>query len=83
MTENQEVTDNKKNVFEAIDKNDVNTLKALLADKQDVNIFDENFMTPLQHAAYKGNKDMVQMLLDQVLLLRFFLIFAFTLFLHY
>jgi ankyrin repeat protein len=31
-----------------------------------VDIYDENGMTPLQHAAYKGNKEIVQMLLDQV-----------------
>lgn len=33
--------------------------------KGPVDFFDENGMTALQHAAYKGNKDMVQLLLDR------------------
>jgi len=64
MTE-KELSDSEKRIFEAIEKNDVDLLKTLLVDKQNVNIFDENSMTPLQHAAYKGNKEMVQMFLDQ------------------
>lgn len=53
-------------IFNAIEKNDVAALKALLVDNQNVNILDENRMTPLQHACYKGNLEMVQLLLDQV-----------------
>lgn len=60
MAEEQE-----KKIFEAVEKEDLTLLKMLLVDKQNVNIFDENLMTPLQHAAYKGNKEIVQLLLDQ------------------
>lgn len=53
---------------QALDKlseNDVAGLKALLASPDlDVNFCDLNGMTLLQHAAYKGNKDMTQMLID-------------------
>ncbi|GLV32553.1 uncharacterized protein CBL_00737 [Carabus blaptoides fortunei] len=65
MTAKVNLTDVEKNIFEAVDKNDVASLKTLLAKDQKVNIFDENCMTPLQHAAYKGNKEIVQILLDQ------------------
>lgn len=67
----KELSEDEKKIFEAIEKNDILTLKALLTGKQDVNIFDENLMTPLQHASYKGNKEMVQTLLDQVLFINF------------
>lgn len=60
------LTEAERRIFDAIEKNDVSLLKTLLAEKQNVNIRDENLMTPLQHAAYKGNKEMVQILLDQV-----------------
>ena len=57
-----------KDIYDRIAKNDVNGLKnILLQHKIKVDIFDENGMTPLQHAAYKGNKEIVQMLLDQVM----------------
>ncbi|CAG9759493.1 unnamed protein product [Ceutorhynchus assimilis] len=53
-------------LFDTINNNDALLLKALLSEKpQNVNILDENNMTLLQHAAYKGNKDLVQILLDQ------------------
>jgi ankyrin repeat protein len=55
-----------KDIFAKIANNDVNGLKnTLLQQKMKVDIYDENGMTPLQHAAYKGNKEIVQMLLDQ------------------
>lgn len=54
-------------IFDAIAKNDFAEFKSLLAQhKGSVDFFDENGMTALQHAAYKGNKDMVQLLLDRV-----------------
>lgn len=54
-----------KRIFDSIAKNDVIELKKLLHNfKGDV--LDEHGMTPLQHAAYKGNKEIAQMLLDQV-----------------
>lgn len=66
MSEKREVDPSEKEIFSAIEMNDVTILKTLLANKKDVNIFDENLMTPLQHACYKGNLEMVHLLLDQV-----------------
>lgn len=66
MSKTKELSETEKRIFEGIEKNDVLTLKTLLIDKQNINIVDENLMTPLQYAAYKGNKEMVQLLLDQV-----------------
>ncbi|KAJ8918638.1 hypothetical protein NQ315_013144 [Exocentrus adspersus] len=60
----KELSEEDKSVFEAIDKNDVERLKVLLSGKKTVNFVDENSMTPLQHASYKGNKEIVQLLLD-------------------
>jgi ankyrin repeat protein len=63
----EEVSEVEKDIFAKIANNDVNGLKnTLLQQKMKVDIYDENGMTPLQHAAYKGNKEIVQMLLDQV-----------------
>lgn len=54
-------------VFEKISKNDIEGLRTLLADLRDKPDFhDEHGMSPLQHAAYKGNKQICQMLIDQV-----------------
>lgn len=55
-----------KTIFDAIAQNDLVEFKNILAQhKGPVDFFDENGMTALQHAAYKGNKDMVQLLLDR------------------
>lgn len=55
-----------KEIFDRISKNENSELKLVLSRfKQSVDFVDDNGMTPLQHAAYKGNKDAVQMLLDQ------------------
>ncbi|XP_044754940.1 ankyrin repeat and MYND domain-containing protein 2-like isoform X2 [Coccinella septempunctata] len=64
MTNTKSLNETEKKVFEAIEKNDVILLKALLPNLENPDIMDENSMTPLQHAAYKGNKDIVQLLLD-------------------
>lgn len=64
ISEEQQVIQRK--IFSAIEKNDVVRLKAFLTEINNVNFVDENSMTPLQHAAYKGNKEIVQILLDQV-----------------
>lgn len=53
-----------KNIFYYILQNDVNGVKTLLPSIRG-DIFDEHGMTPLQHAAYKGNVEISQMLLDQ------------------
>ncbi|XP_075220966.1 ankyrin repeat and MYND domain-containing protein 2 [Lycorma delicatula] len=59
------VSDVEKKVFEYVSSNDINGLKTLFAqNKIRPDIFDEHGMTPLQHAAYKGNKEIAQMLLD-------------------
>ena len=64
---NVELTEVQKNIFEKISKNETNDLKNILVhQKQNVDFIDENGMTPLQHASYKGNKEAVQLLLDQV-----------------
>lgn len=56
-----------KTIFDAIAANDLDTFTILLGQHKDsVDFFDENGMSVLQHAAYKGNKDMVQLLLDRV-----------------
>lgn len=54
-----------KNIFHYISKSDVNGVKTLLSNVRG-DIFDEHGMTPLQHAAYKGNVEISQLLLDQV-----------------
>lgn len=60
-----------KTIFDAIAANDLEEFKNLLGQHKDsVDFFDENGMSMLQHAAYKGNKDMVQLLLDRVSNLR-------------
>lgn len=59
------VEEGEKNIFYYISKNDVNGVKSLLPSTRG-DIFDEHGMTPLQHAAYKGNVAISQMLLDQV-----------------
>lgn len=68
MATNENLTDLEKKLFQAIDNNDVELLKNTIAEGQKVNVYDGNSMTPLQNACYKGNKDVVQILLDQVCL---------------
>lgn len=61
------LADLQKDVFTKISNNEVCELKTLLAsNKLKMDFVDENGMSPLQHACYKGNKEIVQMLLDQV-----------------
>ncbi|XP_023934769.1 ankyrin repeat and MYND domain-containing protein 2 [Bicyclus anynana] len=53
-------------IFNAIAQGDLVEFKSILAQhKGNVDFFDENGMTALQHAAYKGSKEMVQLLLDR------------------
>ncbi|KAL0272468.1 UNVERIFIED_CONTAM: hypothetical protein PYX00_005426 [Menopon gallinae] len=55
-----------KELFDKISKNDYNAVKSILSsNKLKPEVCDENGLTPLQHAAYKGNKEIVQLLLDQ------------------
>lgn len=63
----EDLTDVQKKIFEKIIKNEVSELKTLLAaNKVKMDFVDENGTSPLQHACYKGNREIVQMLLDQV-----------------
>lgn len=56
-----------KIIFDAIAQGDLAEFDNFLAQhKGSVDLYDENGMTALQHAAYKGNKEMVQTLLDRV-----------------
>ncbi|KYN43462.1 Ankyrin repeat and MYND domain-containing protein 2 [Trachymyrmex septentrionalis] len=62
----EDLSDFQKEIFERISKNEVCELKTLLAQKKiKMDFVDENGMSPLQHACYKGNKEIVQLLLDQ------------------
>ena len=61
------LTEQQKEIYEKITKNEVEELKTLLAtNKMKLDFVDENGMNLLQHACYKGNKEIAQMLLDQV-----------------
>ncbi|XP_011502049.1 PREDICTED: ankyrin repeat and MYND domain-containing protein 2 [Ceratosolen solmsi marchali] len=54
-----------KEIFNKISSNKTDDLKTILAaNKVKVDFIDENGMSPLQHACYKGNREIVQMLLD-------------------
>ncbi|XP_034244556.1 ankyrin repeat and MYND domain-containing protein 2 [Thrips palmi] len=56
-----------KDIFDKVSSNDINGIQSMFADLKlpSVDFTDENGMTPLQHACYKGNKEIAQMLLDQ------------------
>ncbi|XP_058806862.1 ankyrin repeat and MYND domain-containing protein 2 [Phymastichus coffea] len=65
MTSTENFEDPHKEIFTKINNNKPDELKALLAaSKIKIDFIDENGMSPLQHACYKGNKEIVQMLLD-------------------
>lgn len=71
-TKNEDTPTAEKTIFDAIAQGDLAEFKNILAQhKGGVDFFDENGMTALQHAAYKGNKDMVQLLLDRVCIATF------------
>lgn len=61
------LTQTQMGIIGAIGDNDLGKLKEYLVQLQTpVDFFDENGMTPMQHACYKGNIDFVQLILDQV-----------------
>lgn len=66
MTEKEE----QNGIINAVTKNDVTLLKNRISNykSSSIDFVDDNGMTPLQHACYKGNKEAVRLLLDQVLL---------------
>lgn len=52
-------------IFTFITNNDMDNVKKVLSEqKLQGDLYDEHGMTPLQHAAYKGNKQICQLLLD-------------------
>ncbi|XP_051176721.1 ankyrin repeat and MYND domain-containing protein 2 [Leptopilina boulardi] len=60
------LTDQQKEIYEKITKNEVDELKTLLSTcETKLDFVDKNGMSLLQHACYKGNKEIAQMLLDQ------------------
>lgn len=61
-----EINETAKKIFKAIEDNDAVLLTTILSEHPNVNVLDENSMSPLQLAAYKGNKELVQLLLDYV-----------------
>lgn len=70
----KELTEDEKKLYQAIEKDDNVTLKTILSQIKNVNIVDTNSMSPLQYAAYKGNKEIVQILLDQVKYFLFYMV---------
>jgi ankyrin repeat protein len=67
MSNSESLLQLQKKIFNKISNNKTDELKALLAaNKMKVDFIDANGMSPLQHACYKGNKEIVQMLLDHV-----------------
>lgn len=63
-----ELSQLEKDIFEQISKNQLENLKYTLSQhKGSVDFLDENRMTPLQHACFKGNAEIVQLLLDLVI----------------
>lgn len=68
MAANDELSELQRDILDKITKNDVGTLKTLLAQLKgtSVDYVDENGMSPLQHACYKTNLEAVQCILDQV-----------------
>lgn len=67
MTNSEPLNDVQKQIFDAISKSQIDDLRKALTQLQGTADFvDENGMTPLQHACYRGNTEFVQLLLDQV-----------------
>ncbi|XP_074106216.1 ankyrin repeat and MYND domain-containing protein 2 [Cotesia typhae] len=65
-TTTESLSELQKQVFTHISNHESSELRTLLAsNKMKIDFVDENGMSPLQHACYKGNKEIVQMLLDQ------------------
>lgn len=55
-----------KDILDAIAKKDVTRLKQNLVElKSPIDFYDDSGMTPLQHAAFKGEKNAVELILDR------------------
>lgn len=67
MVSAKETNEMSQEVFKAIFVNDFDGLRKIYADHDlSADLLDEHGMTPLQHAAYKGNEQIVRWLLDRV-----------------
>ncbi|XP_023232181.1 ankyrin repeat and MYND domain-containing protein 2-like [Centruroides sculpturatus] len=66
MSSKTQLNEKEKRIYTLIEANSVEEIKQLLND-QDIKIdcLDEQGMTPLQHAAFRGNYEMCQLLLDR------------------
>lgn len=65
FAENENENDVESLVFKYIAENNFNELKSLYSQHKILaDIYDSDGMTPLQHACYKGNKDIVEFLLE-------------------
>ena len=63
---NDDLSDSEKLLFENIQKLNVSEVIRLLNDDGvRVNCLDKNGMTPLQHAAYRGNRELCELFLDR------------------
>lgn len=64
------LSEDKKKIFEYISAGDLESVRRQFSALDcNVDIIDEHGMTPLSHAAFKGNKEICQYLLDQVYIL--------------
>lgn len=72
MVPAEDVHEVTREIFKTIFVNDFDGLQKIYAKQNDLgtDILDEHGMTPLQHASYKGNEQMVRWLLDRVSILR-------------
>jgi len=55
--------DDGKKLLESVNSGNMDQVRQVLADGVNVDYVDEDGMTPLQHAAYKGNRELCEMLL--------------------
>uniref|UniRef100_A0A336MVB6 CSON001847 protein n=1 Tax=Culicoides sonorensis TaxID=179676 RepID=A0A336MVB6_CULSO len=63
---NSHLTDLQKDILDAIAKKDLTRLKQNLVElKTSIDYYDDTGMTPLQHAAFKGDKLAVELILDR------------------
>lgn len=65
---NSKLSAEQKEIMNAIETKNLEAFYKILAEnpKEDINFTDDDKMTPLQQAAYRGNTDMVKLLLKRV-----------------
>ena len=57
-------SEKKNDLIEAINSKKINLVRKLLNDGVDVNCIDHTGMSPLQHACYKGELDIMRLLIE-------------------